>query len=979
MTRHSKTRSGCRVCKGKRLKCDETKPSCLNCVRRGIQCPGYQITLRWSAKHQHSGPPSCAVDAAAARSYTTRKQTPKSGSAMPATVAGTEEGWQATAIPDHDSLHAPSGYASGDTLLAARNGRPLLPPSWTLDTESPAMLSDLPVTSPRTSEDTSQSVMSINCSLHDLGIIAFHDDQPSFSSDQTVPDVHGIPSATSHSNTFEDCKYLDTSANPRNTQLHFVDEIVLVTPHSIEKPAGHCYKTPSIPATLFDPSTMLVEFWFHSVCSGWAAYDSPSNPFRRLCASLWSCSAPVFYSMQTMAAASIQQRHHEQHWPRHWPEQIRQVVLAAPKSSTQALIQEISALFPSHGDNPGNITSNGKLVLPSGLLVSLFCMSSSLSWIDSHQLGTQYLRHARVILELFDLKVECLSHEDIELLEFFKGCLIYEQMLRSIVSDDANDVCSLTTQLEPGASLNIVHGPDVQHPYAIDDEARHATSLQHPSPPRLALHAWTGIPSMISWLFGKVMVLCRRSRALWRGSARVDFKLMHNAMAQFEQAKELEERLLTIDVWSIIDSEDEGDVAGAAQPNRDCHNSGPSLFSLLGSELGTYSEASPAGTTTTTSSSPSSSSLSHQPQTRQHIILAAEAYRLCSLLQLHQTFPDLVAQRMPQYVCHRSGAVPDEAWLQPLALHITGILESIPASSGMRCLQPLLCICAASGLRLSQPSSSATSETADASEMATDVGETNSWESCGRDRGCSSNKSSREDTTHEPIYNLTAPPLPLATTYYWEGFLPSASLFQSPSGSFDGISDSDGSSSIHSSPPSAFTTDTAVPYVTSPSRDMPSASPMYYGSSSPPSDSQSPASPSSSPSYITAYPFSPSFSAAASTNVGATPPPPDQPRNVQDARVFLRQRIRELQQVLPEKPLVVAGDLLEEMWSAMDVYRDDSLAEGSNGNDDDGGVGHARSGGASTGSAGGARGGRGWGGPHWLDLMSMSRFQSVFG
>ncbi|KZL87285.1 c6 zinc finger domain protein [Colletotrichum incanum] len=35
-------RTGCQNCKKKRRKCDETRPECIACVRRGIQCSGYQ-------------------------------------------------------------------------------------------------------------------------------------------------------------------------------------------------------------------------------------------------------------------------------------------------------------------------------------------------------------------------------------------------------------------------------------------------------------------------------------------------------------------------------------------------------------------------------------------------------------------------------------------------------------------------------------------------------------------------------------------------------------------------------------------------------------------------------------------------------------------------------------------------------------------------------------------------------------------------
>ncbi|KAI8633220.1 hypothetical protein F5Y19DRAFT_417174 [Xylariaceae sp. FL1651] len=35
---HSKSRTGCRVCKSRRVKCDETRPACRRCLTHGVQC-----------------------------------------------------------------------------------------------------------------------------------------------------------------------------------------------------------------------------------------------------------------------------------------------------------------------------------------------------------------------------------------------------------------------------------------------------------------------------------------------------------------------------------------------------------------------------------------------------------------------------------------------------------------------------------------------------------------------------------------------------------------------------------------------------------------------------------------------------------------------------------------------------------------------------------------------------------------------------
>lgn len=43
----TKSRTGCVTCKKRRLKCDETKPLCQNCVKRGIVCGGYVVNFKW--------------------------------------------------------------------------------------------------------------------------------------------------------------------------------------------------------------------------------------------------------------------------------------------------------------------------------------------------------------------------------------------------------------------------------------------------------------------------------------------------------------------------------------------------------------------------------------------------------------------------------------------------------------------------------------------------------------------------------------------------------------------------------------------------------------------------------------------------------------------------------------------------------------------------------------------------------------------
>lgn len=45
--KQSKSRNGCITCKAKRLKCDETKPTCQQCARRAVTCGGYKKDFKW--------------------------------------------------------------------------------------------------------------------------------------------------------------------------------------------------------------------------------------------------------------------------------------------------------------------------------------------------------------------------------------------------------------------------------------------------------------------------------------------------------------------------------------------------------------------------------------------------------------------------------------------------------------------------------------------------------------------------------------------------------------------------------------------------------------------------------------------------------------------------------------------------------------------------------------------------------------------
>ncbi|CAG9990775.1 unnamed protein product [Clonostachys byssicola] len=54
LTRHKKTFTGCWTCRARRIRCDEGKPGCRQCRRKGVLCEGYDVRLQW-VRNNRSG------------------------------------------------------------------------------------------------------------------------------------------------------------------------------------------------------------------------------------------------------------------------------------------------------------------------------------------------------------------------------------------------------------------------------------------------------------------------------------------------------------------------------------------------------------------------------------------------------------------------------------------------------------------------------------------------------------------------------------------------------------------------------------------------------------------------------------------------------------------------------------------------------------------------------------------------------------
>lgn len=374
---------------------------------------------------------------------------------------------------------------------------------------------------------------------------------------------------------------------------------------------------PPMPSPSSGPETTLrlINNWFDSVCPAWSGFDSRINMNRQLASSLWQSSASVFHSLQSMSASFMSARTPQLKRP-------ARRLLQTAASTIQAEVDSIKLTGP---------TLN---YMPTSLLFSLFCLGTTICWLDPGLVGAPFLEEARSLLQRAVDQFQAADSETLALISFFKKSLVYWEMLVSVVDDTSPrsqaDIALLSQRLDP-VDVDPFDGPGTD----------------------MVLHPWTGISSTTSRLFARSIRLCRTYRRRITNPTGRAISLS-TAMQEIEEAQKLEERLLELDFSSVIQFKaDTGD-----------------------------------------------------PRTPwPHLARVAEAYQLAALLQLYVTFPDLVSIRLPhESALSGEGDVPWDKWITPLALRLVSVLEQIPPDSSSRVMQPLLYICACTGLRHSSSS-----------------------------------------------------------------------------------------------------------------------------------------------------------------------------------------------------------------------------------------------------------------------------------
>ncbi|KAL5118378.1 hypothetical protein ACEQ8H_003727 [Pleosporales sp. CAS-2024a] len=512
-TKKTKSRNGCGRCKLKRLKCDETAPSCLQCNKRNVACPGYEKTLKWSTKYEVFSPVQFKASAPKPRRTSdVLVQTPDSNKpAVPKTV---DSGIEALAAV------LPASKKAMELETAEQPSPPVLSPPALEEALSTQESSIQDEESPRDFEpfamEHADTIDSKSNLMHGLGdAISLPHNDFAFGSledfDLCNESFHGFAmdlednldhqhelsssTATSLLTTRESSR----EASPRLSRSLLLDFYRLPSP------------SPS-PSSPDDVESLLIQHYFKDVCAAFSSFDSILNPFRTTIGRIYQDCPSIKYAIQSMAAA---------HLANTFPN-MASVGVDMQRKAFDALQAEL----PLVQNGRANATKTFLAILLLGLTTS---------WHDSGALGLDYLSTARSLI-LPKLLSRTEEDEVQREAQFFEESLIHWEMLMGFVTEDT--MCfSSPSGLRP-RRVSKQKSPAARRPDG-----------------KIVPHPWTGIAPTGQFLLAEVGRLVRRERSLDKDSAVDARRRQENAL----NAASLEEDLLALEYPTVDDIADTGD------------------------------------------------------------------------------------------------------------------------------------------------------------------------------------------------------------------------------------------------------------------------------------------------------------------------------------------------------------------------------------------------------------------------------------
>ncbi|KAH8199200.1 hypothetical protein TruAng_006606 [Truncatella angustata] len=382
----TRSRNGCPHCKSRRLKCDETKPECLMCVKNNRKCPGYTQSFKWSTKHEKSlsgksKGPSNLKDLVSATSKAIPTNDEVSKQAQTAETHQTEPTDQLTPVSSHSvSTDQLGSDVCTDILLEGADGIAsptldnLILPEYDYGIED--LLQDI---WQDVSQQPNEFIQADNSKNNDHFV------------DQSLC-LFGSPGDTTAFPLWQGSPVFSPQYQPIFSQ---------------------------IPRAVNDRSSLLVEEWFRNVCSMWSSFDSEANLNRKLAYETWTRSEAVMNCLQAMSASCLSSQ----------MPAMKQIAVSYLRSAVNAIQKELQ----STQDQPDGS-------FPTEVLLSLCCIGTAACWIDTKEIGSRFLREAKTMLKRLNRDSRNLSAADRQTLSFFNNSIIYWNMLIAVISDEKDDL-----------------------------------------------------------------------------------------------------------------------------------------------------------------------------------------------------------------------------------------------------------------------------------------------------------------------------------------------------------------------------------------------------------------------------------------------------------------------------------------------------------------------------------------------------------
>ncbi|RGP60206.1 fungal specific transcription factor domain family protein [Fusarium sporotrichioides] len=245
------SRSGCANCKQRHIKCDESIPACLACVKRNVECPGYRQPVKWSNKYERRAANDSKPRPGLEGFWLTFEE--EAAKLQAAIASNTSLSSQSITVPTPSDDY-PNIASPGSTASSAEAYHPRSLGLSVLGTDGAN--NDL-----ETVESPSHTVSSCFCA----------DNGPGSLVDPPCSDLQEIEAKDGRRQNFSYAPI-----------------------HHLLWPGNH-------------PNS-LSSYYFSLICGITSGFDSPENPFRALVADLMSSYPQVFHSVNAMSAAHLYRR-----------------------------------------------------------------------------------------------------------------------------------------------------------------------------------------------------------------------------------------------------------------------------------------------------------------------------------------------------------------------------------------------------------------------------------------------------------------------------------------------------------------------------------------------------------------------------------------------------------------------------------------------------------------------------------------------